>query len=121
VPLNFSSEEPEEPGGRATTIVSAFTSDAWGGTDDDEEPDGRGHTGYWCINTPDAYRGARPVYRSLEHELRKGIGDAAYEQMAELRALSRFHQTATAAQLDTTSSVLARRATHRNHEYAQAA
>jgi hypothetical protein len=84
VPLNFSQEEPEEPGGRDTTIVSAFTADAWGGTDDDEEADGRGHLGWWCIDTPDAYRGARPVYRSMEHELRKGMGDAAYEEMAQL-------------------------------------
>lgn len=84
VPLNFSSEDPEEPGGRETTIVSAFTADAWGGTDDDEEADGRGHMGWWCIDTPDAYRGATPAYQSLEHELRKGIGDAAYDRMAEL-------------------------------------
>jgi hypothetical protein len=84
VPLNFSSEEPEEPGGRDTTIVSAFTADAWGGTEDNEEADGRGHLGWWCIDTPDAYRGAEPVYRTMEHELRKGIGDAAYERMAEL-------------------------------------
>ena len=84
IPLNFSSEEPEEPGGRTTTIVSAFTADAWGGTDDAEEPDGRGHVGFWCVDTPDAYRGASPVYRSLEHELRKGMGDVAYEAMAEL-------------------------------------
>ena len=60
VPLNFSSEEPEEPGGRDTTIVSAFTADAWGGTEDDEEADGRGHLGWWCIDTPDAYRGRGP-------------------------------------------------------------
>ena len=64
--------------------MSAFTADAWGGTNDDEEPDGRGHMGWWCIDAPDAYRGSRPAYRSLEHELRKGIGDAAYERMAEL-------------------------------------
>ncbi len=86
MPLNFSSEDPEEPGGRETTIVSAFTADAWGGTDDDEETDGRGHMGWWCIDTPDAYRGTTPAYQSLEHELRKGIGDAAYERMAELLA-----------------------------------
>jgi hypothetical protein len=86
VPLNFSEEEPEEPGGQRTTIVSAFTADAWGGSDDDEEPDGRGHVGYWCVDTPDAYRGTEPVYRSCEAELRKAIGDAAYERLAELLA-----------------------------------
>jgi hypothetical protein len=84
LPINFSHEPPEETGGPSTTIVSAFTADAWGGTNDDEEEDGRGHMGYWCIDTPDAYRGASPVYRSFERELRKGMGDAAYERMAEL-------------------------------------
>jgi hypothetical protein len=84
MPLNFSSEQPIEPGGRSTTIVSAFTADAWGGTDDHEDPTGRGHMGYWCIDTPDAYRNAQPVYRSMEYELRKEMGDAAYERLAEL-------------------------------------
>jgi hypothetical protein len=32
----------------------------------------------------DAYRGSSPAYRSLEHELRRAMGDAAYERMAEL-------------------------------------
>jgi hypothetical protein len=64
--------------------VTAFTADAWGGTDDAEEPDGRGHMGYWCVDTPDAYRGTRPVYRSMERELRRGMGDAGYERMVEL-------------------------------------
>lgn len=84
LPLNFSHEPAEETGGPSTMIVSAFSADAWGGTNDDEEDDGRGHMGYWCIDTPDAYGGAKPVYRSLETELRKGMGDAAYERMVEL-------------------------------------
>jgi hypothetical protein len=84
IPLNFSEEEPDEPGGPATKIVSAFTADAWGGTDDHEEPDGRGHMGYWCVDTPDAYRGTRPVYRSMEFELRKELGDPVYERLVEL-------------------------------------
>jgi hypothetical protein len=84
LPLNFSDEPSVEPGGPRTTIVSAFTADAWGGTDDADEPDGRGHMGFWCVDTPDAYGGAQPVYRSMERELRKGMGDAAYERMAEL-------------------------------------
>jgi hypothetical protein len=84
VPLNFSSEEAIEPGGQTTTIVSAFTADAWGGTNDDEESDGRGHMGYWCIDTPDAYRSSQPVYRSMEHELRKGMGNAAYDALVDL-------------------------------------
>lgn len=84
VPFNFSAEDPEEPGGRETTIISAFTADAWGGTNDDEEPDGRGHMGWWCIDTPDAYRGTSPVYVTMEYELRKRMGDASYECMVKL-------------------------------------
>jgi hypothetical protein len=84
LPINFSDEEPIEPGGARTTIVSAFTADAWGGTDDADEPDGRGHMGYWCVDTPDAYSGEQPVYRSMEVEFRKEMGDAAYERMREL-------------------------------------
>jgi hypothetical protein len=40
--------------------------------------------GFWCIDTPDAYQGDRPVYRSFEVELRKELGDAVYERLAEL-------------------------------------
>jgi hypothetical protein len=73
VPLNFSAEEPVEPGGRETTIVSAFSADAWDG-----------HIGWWCVDTPVAYSGTAPVYVTFEHELRRGMGDAGYERMVEL-------------------------------------
>lgn len=73
VPLNFSDEEPVEPGGRATRIVSAFSADAWDG-----------HIGWWCVDTPDAYTAASRVYVTFEHELRKSMGDAGYERMVEL-------------------------------------
>jgi len=72
VPLNFSSEEPAEPNGRDTTIVSAFSADAWGDVD------------WWCVDRPAAYSSAQPVYRTFEHELRKGMGDEGYERMVEL-------------------------------------
>jgi hypothetical protein len=72
IPLNFSHEEPVEPNGRDTTIVSAFSADAWG------------HVNWWCVDTPDAYTAKAPVYRTFEHELRKGMGDSAYERMVEL-------------------------------------
>jgi hypothetical protein len=72
VPLNYSTEEPAEPNGRDTTIVSAFGADAWG------------NVTWWCIDTPDAYNAPDPVYRTFEHELRKGMGDAGYERLVEL-------------------------------------
>jgi hypothetical protein len=74
VPLNFSHEEPIEPNGRDTTIVTAFTGDAWGGDD----------VHWWCTETSDAFDAPKPVYRSFEYELRKGIGDTAYERLVEL-------------------------------------
>ena len=73
VPLNYSEEEPVEPNGRDTTIISAFSAEAWGGD-----------IGWWCVDTADAYIGAEPAYRTFEHELRKGMGDASYERMVEL-------------------------------------
>lgn len=73
VPLNFSHEEPVEPGGRETTIVSAFGAEAWGGD-----------VHWWCIDTPDAYTAKEPAYRTFAYELRKMMGDASYERLAEL-------------------------------------
>lgn len=73
IPLNVGHEEPIEPNGLETTVVTAFSADAWGGTID-----------WWCIDTPDAYGAPRPVYRTFEYELRKAMGDSAYERMVEL-------------------------------------
>jgi hypothetical protein len=72
VPINFSAEEPFEPDGRETMIVSAFSAGAWGGIH------------WWCIDTPDAYIAKDPVYLTFEYELRKQMGDESYERMVEL-------------------------------------
>lgn len=73
VPLNFSEEDAIEPNGRDTTIVAPFTGEAWGGD-----------IHWWCTDTADAFIAHDPVYVTFEHELRKGMGDAAYEQLVEL-------------------------------------
>lgn len=36
---------------------------------------------WWCIEQPVAYTGSEPVYRSLEPELRRLVGDAVYEEL----------------------------------------
>lgn len=36
---------------------------------------------YWCMEDPDAYRSAEPVYRTMEPELRRRLGDAVYDQL----------------------------------------
>ncbi|MFL5893600.1 MAG: hypothetical protein ACJ76Z_00640 [Thermoleophilaceae bacterium] len=37
---------------------------------------------WWCVDSPDAYIGAQPVYRSEEAVLRRELGDALYEEVA---------------------------------------
>ena len=37
---------------------------------------------WWCIDSPDAYVGKQPVYRTEEHLLRRVLGDELYEEVA---------------------------------------
>lgn len=64
--------------------ISAWDADDWGGTDDDEEESGRGHMGYWCIDTPDAYNGLQPMYQSHAYELTKLMGESGYNELCRL-------------------------------------
>lgn len=50
----------------------------WGGYDTE-----LGSVGHWCTEIPDAYNGVEPVYKLAEIELRKMMGDRAYEAMAK--------------------------------------
>jgi hypothetical protein len=50
----------------------------------------RGHWGtggadftWWCTERSEAFVGDRPVYRSMEHELRAMVGDAVYDELAD--------------------------------------
>lgn len=38
---------------------------------------------WWCVDAPEAYVGAQPVYRSEESLLRRVLGDDLYEEVAE--------------------------------------
>jgi hypothetical protein len=38
---------------------------------------------WWCIDSPEAYVGAQPVYRSEESLLRRILGDELYEEVVE--------------------------------------
>jgi hypothetical protein len=38
---------------------------------------------WWCLDAPDAYVSARPVYRTEESLLRRILGDELYEEVAE--------------------------------------
>ena len=54
--------------------MSEFGRDGWGEGGDD--------FGWWCTEAPEAFVNARPVYRSLEPELRIMLGDVLYERLA---------------------------------------
>lgn len=59
--------------------VDASTGTLWGWPDN-----GRTDViGYWCTETPDAYNGREPVYKSLAPELRRILGDDGYEPIAD--------------------------------------
>lgn len=59
-----------------------WTKDEWGGKDDDDKYDSWMH--WWCVDdSPEVFQGAQPVYLSYERELRRAMGNRAYEYMVE--------------------------------------
>lgn len=54
--------------------LTEFARDGWGEGGDD--------FAWWCTEAPEAFLGTKPVYRSLETELRKTLGDELYEEIA---------------------------------------
>jgi hypothetical protein len=68
VPIFMDTDEEE----RLTTVRAVRHAD-WG----------EGTLGYWCMDDPAAYTSSLPVYVSLADELRRLVGDEAYEAIAE--------------------------------------
>lgn len=56
------------------TTITSYDRGAWG--------PGGSEFPWWCTDSPEAYVGAEPVYRSMEHELREMVGDATYDELA---------------------------------------
>ena len=54
--------------------LTEFARHGWG--------EGGDEFAWWCTEAPEAFVGSEPVYRSLEHELRKMVGDQLYESIA---------------------------------------
>lgn len=66
-----------------TTTVSGVDADTWGGGEDQDGQ--RGHMGYWCMDTPDAYLGNRPpLVLRMDEELRAMLGDKIVDRILEL-------------------------------------
>jgi len=68
-------EDREEDDGTTTATLSEFARTGWG--------EGGEDFAWWCTEAHDAFTGAEPVYRSLEPELRKMLGDELFESVAE--------------------------------------
>ncbi len=54
--------------------IAAFERGSWGS--------GGADFHWWCTEEPDAFVGARPVFATMEHELRAMVGDTVYEELA---------------------------------------
>jgi hypothetical protein len=76
VPLRREVEQTTDDDGEElwTTTITSYDRGAWGpgGADFD----------WWCTDSPEAYGGTRPVYLSMEAELREMVGDAVYDELA---------------------------------------
>lgn len=57
--------------GHVTSSIGPWQRRHWG--------DGGTEFGWWCTESPDAFIGAAPVYRAMEDELRRLVGDTPYE------------------------------------------
>lgn len=67
-------EDREESDGTVTSIVTEFSREDWG--------EGGEEFAWWCTEAPEAFVNGRPVYRSLEPELRIMLGDTLFSRVA---------------------------------------
>jgi len=72
--LPLRAAERDEEDGTTTTVLTEFGRDGWG--------EGGEEFAWWCTEAPEAFTGGEPVYRSMEAELRRMLGDAVYEEVA---------------------------------------
>ena len=75
VPLRNIEEHDEDANdGNVHHRLTEFARHGWG--------EGGDEFAWWCTEAPEAFVGTEPVYRSLEHELRKMAGDELFESIA---------------------------------------
>jgi hypothetical protein len=73
LPLRAVDREDEDDS--TTTILTEFGRDGWG--------EGGEEFAWWCTEAPEAFTAAEPVYKTMEAELRKMLGDAVYEEVVK--------------------------------------
>ena len=54
-------------------VLTEFGRDGWG--------EGGEEFAWWCTESPSAFIGTNPVYKSMEPEIRLMVGDAVYDEM----------------------------------------
>lgn len=75
VPLRDIEEHDEDAkDGKVHHRLTEFARHGWG--------EGGDEFAWWCTEAPEAFVGTEPVYRSLEPELRKMVGDELFESVA---------------------------------------
>jgi len=74
LPLRRIDRDDDSGDGTVVSRVTEFARDGWG--------DGGSDFAWWCTEAPEAFTAAAPVYRTLETELRRMVGDALYESLA---------------------------------------
>jgi len=75
LPLRTYDRIEEDDGGSTTEVLTEFSRDGWG--------EGGEEFCWWCTEAKEAFTGSEPVYKSMEPELRKMLGDAVYEEVAK--------------------------------------
>src|SRR5436190_2057662 len=73
VPLRRIDDEQDD--GTVISRLTEFGRDGWG--------EGGEDFGWWCTEAPEAFLGTRPVYESMEVELRKMLGKKLFAQVEE--------------------------------------
>ncbi|MBW3619899.1 MAG: hypothetical protein KY461_06605 [Actinobacteria bacterium] len=76
LPLHRTIEERTANDGAELEVhtIAAFERGHWG--------EGGSDFGWYCMDDDTAFVADRPVYRSMEHELREMVGDPVYEELA---------------------------------------
>jgi hypothetical protein len=76
VPLHRTIEEQVANDGATLEVhtIAAFERGHWG--------EGGADFGWWCLEDAAAFVGDRPLYRSMERELREMVGDTVYDELA---------------------------------------
>jgi hypothetical protein len=68
-------ERTEEDDDSTTEVLTEFGRDGWG--------EGGEEFAWWCTEAKEAFTDAEPVYKTMEPELRKMLGDQVYEEVVK--------------------------------------